>query len=74
MMSEVTEIDWSDVSQGFPAFMIAAGVSFTYSISAGIGLGFIAYVVVAIFTGKVREIKPLMWIAALAFLVYFFVA
>lgn len=54
--------------------MIAAGVSFTYSISAGIGLGFIAYVIVAVFTGKAREIKPLMWIAALAFLVYFFVA
>ena len=74
MMTEVTEIDWTDVSQGFPAFMIAAGVSFTYSISAGIGLGFIAYVIVAVFTGKAREIKPLMWIAALAFLVYFFVA
>ena len=37
-----SEIDWSDVSQGFPAFMIVAGVPFTYSISAGIGLGFIA--------------------------------
>ena len=42
MMSEASEIDWSDVSQGFPAFMIVAGVPFTYSISAGIGLGFIA--------------------------------
>ena len=74
MMSEVTEIDWSDVSQGFPAFMIVAGVPMTYSISAGIGLGFVAYAVVAIFLGKAREIKPLMWVAALAFLVYFFVA
>lgn len=37
MMSEASEIDWSDVSQGFPAFMIVAGVPFTYSISAGIG-------------------------------------
>ncbi len=74
MMSEASEIDWSDVSQGFPAFMIVAGVPFTYSISAGIGLGFIAYVVVALFKGEASKIKPLMWIAALAFLVYFFVA
>lgn len=74
MMSEVHDIDWSDISQGFPAFMIAAGVSFTYSISAGIGLGFISYVIVAVISGKVKEIKPLMWVAALAFLVYFFVA
>ena len=74
MMSEASGIDWSDVSQGFPAFMIVAGVPFTYSISAGIGLGFIAYVVVALFKGEASKIKPLMWVAALAFLVYFFVA
>ena len=74
MMSEASEIDWSDVSQGFPAFMIVAGVPFTYSISSGIGLGFIAYVIVALFKGEASKIKPLMWIAALAFLVYFFVA
>ena len=74
MMSEASEIDWSDVSQGFPAFMIVAGVPFTYSISAGIGLGFIAYVIVALFKGEASKIKPLMWITALAFLVYFFVA
>ena len=54
--------------------MIVAGVPFTYSISAGTGLGFIAYVIVALFKGEASKIKPLMWIAALAFLVYFFVA
>lgn len=73
MMSEVTEIDWSNIGEGFPAFMIAAGVPFTYSISAGIGLGFISYVVVACVEGRAKEIKPLMWVAAIAFLIYFFV-
>lgn len=73
MMSEVHEINWNDVGEGFPAFMIAAGVPFTYSISAGIGLGFIAYVVVAVVQGRVKEIKPLMWVAAAAFLIYFLV-
>lgn len=73
MMSEVQEINWSEIGDGFPAFMIAAGVPFTYSISAGIGLGFISYVVVALVQGRAKDIKPLMWVAALAFLIYFLV-
>ena len=68
---EITEIDWTDLLDGFPAFLIVAGVSFTYSISNGIGLGFIAYVIVAAVTGRLSRVKPLMWVAALAFLVYF---
>ena len=71
MMSEVTEIDWSDLLEGLPAFLIVAGVPLTYSISNGIG--FIAYVVVAAVTGQLKKVKPLMWVAALAFLVYFLV-
>ena len=71
MMSDVVDINWTDVLQGFPTFMIIAGIPFTYSISNGIGLGFITYVIVAIVTGKVKEIRPLMWVAALAFLLYF---
>ena len=74
MMSEVAEIDWSDLSEGFPAFMIVAGIPMTYSISNGIGFGFIAYVLVAVVTGQVKKVKPLMWVAAAAFLVYFFIA
>jgi AGZA family xanthine/uracil permease-like MFS transporter len=73
MMSEVKEIDWSDLLDGFPAFMIVAGVPLTYSISSGIGMGFIAYVVTAVFLGKAKKVKPLMWVAALAFLVYFLI-
>ena len=71
MMSDVVDIDWSDILEGFPTFMIIAGIPFTYSISNGIGLGFITYVIVAIVTGKVKQIRPLMWVAAAAFLLYF---
>lgn len=73
MMSEVTEIDWSDLLEGLPAFLIVAGVPLTYSISNGIGFGFIAYVVVAVVTGQLKKVKPLMWVAAIAFVVYFLV-
>ena len=71
MMSEATEIDWLDIVEGFPAFMTAAGIAFTYSISDGIGLGFISYAVVACATGNFKKVKPLMWVAVAAFLVYF---
>ena len=74
MMSEVAEIDWSDLLEGLPAFMIVAGVPFTYSISNGIGFGFIAYVIVAVVTGQIKKVKPLMWVAVLAFLAYFIIA
>ena len=47
---------------------------FTYSISDGIGFGFIPYVIVAAVTGQIKKVKPLMWVAAIAFLVYFLLA
>ncbi|OUO35465.1 NCS2 family permease [Olsenella sp. An290] len=74
MMTEVSDIDWSDLLEGLPAFFIVAGVPFTYSISNGIGFGFLAYVIVAAATGQLKKVKPLMWVAAAAFLVYFLVA
>lgn len=74
MLSEALEIQWSDLLEGLPSFLIIAGIPMTYSISSGIGLGFIAYVVVAVATGQLRKVKPLMWVAALAFLVYFLVS
>ncbi|MBM6775287.1 NCS2 family permease [Olsenella profusa] len=74
MMGDVKGIDWSDLLEGFPAFMIVASICMTYSISSGIGLGFIAYVITAVVTGQVKKVRPLMWVAAIAFLIYFLVA
>lgn len=71
MMDQITELDWNNLLHGIPAFIIIIGIPFTYSISTGIGLGFIAFVIIATVTGKIREVKPLMWVAALAFLVSF---
>jgi AGZA family xanthine/uracil permease-like MFS transporter len=44
---------------------------FTYSITAGIGAGFITYVVIKIARGNLRAVHPLMWIVAALFVVYF---
>lgn len=71
MMTDVVDIDWTDLLGGFPAFMVIAGIPLTYSISNGIGMGFIAYVIVALVTGRGKKIKPLMWVATAAFVVYF---
>ena len=71
MMSEAVEIDWNNVQDAFPAFCVIIGVPLTYSISNGIGFGFIAYCFIALITGKAKIIKPLMWVAAAAFVVYF---
>lgn len=71
MMTDVVDIDWTNLLDGFPAFMVIAGIPLTYSISNGIGMGFIAYVIVALVTGRAKMIKPLMWVSAAAFVVYF---
>jgi AGZA family xanthine/uracil permease-like MFS transporter len=44
---------------------------YTYSISVGIGAGFVAYVLVKVVVGKARDIHPLMWVVAALFVVYF---
>lgn len=74
MMNVVADIDFNDPLQGIPAFMTIIGIPLTYSISIGIGLGFITYVTIACAMGKFKEIKPLMWFVVLAFLVSFFIA
>lgn len=74
MMTDVGEIDWKSPEIAFPAFLIIVGIPMTYSITNGIGFGFIAYVLLMIARGKIAEIKPLMWVAAIAFLVMFIFA
>lgn len=71
MMSQVKEIDWSELSEGIPAFFTIILMPFTYSITAGIGAGFILYTIMKLVAGKARQIHPLMAGIAVAFLIYF---
>lgn len=73
MMNDVVDINWTDITEAFPAFMIIAGIPMTYSISNGIGFGFITYVIVSLIAGRAKDIKPLMWVSAIAFLIYFLI-
>ena len=71
MVSQVADLDWKSPEVAIPAFLTLALMPFTYSISVGIGAGFIAFVVVKVALGKARSVHPLMWGAAAAFVVYF---
>jgi len=71
MMTQIRHIDFTDYSIGIPAFLTLSIMPFTYSITNGIGAGFVSYVLIKIFTGKAREVKPLMWVVAAAFVIYF---
>ena len=71
MMLQIRNIDFTNYEIGIPAFLTIVLMPFTYSISNGIGAGFISYVIIKLTAGKAREVKPLMWIVAAAFAVYF---
>ncbi|WP_432545725.1 NCS2 family permease [Kineococcus sp. SYSU DK004] len=71
MMTQVGGIDWSDFEIALPAFLTIVLMPFAYSISAGIGAGFVAYTVLKVARGKAREVHPLMWVVAGLFVVYF---
>ncbi|MDO5633973.1 MAG: NCS2 family permease [Micrococcus sp.] len=71
MCQHVVKIDWSDWGSALPAFLTFILMPFTYSIVNGIGAGVVAYVLIRTGQGRVREIHPLLWLVALAFVVYF---
>jgi adenine/guanine/hypoxanthine permease len=71
MMQQVKEIDWDDVEIAIPAFLTIVLMPFTYSITVGIGAGFLTYVLIKVVRGKVGEVHPLLWIVAGLFVVYF---
>jgi AGZA family xanthine/uracil permease-like MFS transporter len=71
MMQQVKDIDWDDVEIAIPAFLTIVLMPFTYSITAGIGAGFVAYVLIKVVRGKTSVIHPLMWLVAGLFVLYF---
>jgi AGZA family xanthine/uracil permease-like MFS transporter len=71
MMQQITGIDWDDVEIAIPAFLTIVLMPFTYSITVGIGAGFVAYAFLKLVRGKVGEVHPLLWLVAVLFLVYF---
>lgn len=71
MMTQVRHIDWTRWELAFPAFFTIVLMPFTYSITNGIGAGFITYVLIKTARGQWREPGILLWIVSLFFAAYF---
>ncbi|MFI9546629.1 NCS2 family permease [Streptomyces sp. NPDC052016] len=71
MMTQVKSIDWDSYEIAIPAFLTIAVMPFTYSITNGIGAGFLAYVVIKTVLGRAKEVHWLLWGASALFVVYF---
>ena len=72
MMNSVKAIEWDDPAEAVPAFLTIAMMPLAYSISTGIAFGFISYVFIKLFTGKVKEIHPITAVLSVLFLANFF--
>ncbi len=67
MMTSIMKIDFSDYTEAIPAFIAIMAMPFMYSISEGIAMGFISYVVINMIGGKFKKISPLMYVLAALF-------
>jgi AGZA family xanthine/uracil permease-like MFS transporter len=71
MMSSVRDIAWDDAEEAIPAFMTMLVMPYTWSITNGIGAGFVTLVAIKLFKGHAAAVHPMLYIAAVAFVVYF---
>ena len=67
MISAVVEINFSNMTESIPAYLCLLSMPLTYSISEGISVGIISYVVINLFAGKGKNVSPLMYVLAVLF-------
>ncbi|MCP1492342.1 AGZA family xanthine/uracil permease-like MFS transporter [Peribacillus frigoritolerans] len=68
MIKSINEIDWTHFDESFPAFLVIVAMPLTSSIANGIALGFIAYPILKMASGKFREVHPFVYMFAILFL------
>ncbi|WP_341837986.1 NCS2 family permease [Chitinophaga pollutisoli] len=71
MMGAVVKINFDDVTEAIPAFLAIVMMPYTYSIAEGIVFGMLSYVLLKVFTGKYREISPVMYVLSVLFVLSF---
>jgi AGZA family xanthine/uracil permease-like MFS transporter len=71
MMRAIGDIEWRDPAIGIPALLTIGLMPFTYSITNGVGAGFVAYTAIRLMQGKARDVHPLMYVVTAVFLWYF---
>jgi adenine/guanine/hypoxanthine permease len=68
MCGEVAKVKWSDYTEAVPAFLTVIGTPLTFSIATGLSMGLLSFTLMKLFTGKHKEISPLIWVLSVLFL------
>jgi AGZA family xanthine/uracil permease-like MFS transporter len=71
LMAQVRSVPWDDYELAIPAFLTIVLMPFTFSITNGIGAGFVSYTVIKLLRGEARDVHWMMYLASAAFVVYF---
>ena len=71
MMSEVTQINFDDFTDAFPAFMTIVMMPLTYSIAQGLAFGFMSFTIIKLVTGKHKENNPVTYVLTILFIFHF---
>jgi AGZA family xanthine/uracil permease-like MFS transporter len=71
MAQQLKQIDWDDWNVSAPCFLTILIMILGYSISDGVAAGFLFYTVSMAFSGKIKEIKPIVYVLDIIFLIYF---
>jgi AGZA family xanthine/uracil permease-like MFS transporter len=71
MMVQVKAINWDDWEIAIPAFLTIVLMPFSFSITVGIGAGFVSYAVIKAARGKAAQVHPLLWVVDILFVIYF---
>ena len=67
MIQQVVKVEWDDLLEAIPAYIAIFAMPFLYSISEGISLGIISYVLLHVLSGKGKSVTPLMYVLAILF-------
>jgi adenine/guanine/hypoxanthine permease len=67
MINVLRKIEWNELEEAFPAFLVVVLMPLTYSIATGIGVGFIVYPVLKLFRGKGKDVHPIFYVFAVLF-------
>lgn len=71
MINALNDVDWGNLEESVPGFGAAIFMGLCYSISYGIAMGFILYVLVKIVKGKTKDVHPIIWVSGILFILNF---
>ena len=71
MLSPITRIDFDDFTESIPAFATVVLMTFTFNIAIGITAGFVLYPICKLVSGRIRELKPGLWVLSALSLLFF---